>query len=66
MLAKGHDYHSVDLSVILGLDEYLLRPSFRASEETLALAMQVAGRAGRKGEARVLLQTKNRAFLKGI
>ncbi|EED2471911.1 primosomal protein N' [Campylobacter coli] len=62
MLAKGHDYHSVDLSVILGLDEYLLRPSFRASEETLALAMQVAGRAGRKGEGRVLLQTKNRNF----
>ncbi|AXP08732.1 primosomal protein N' [Campylobacter hepaticus] len=62
MLAKGHDYHSVDLSVILGLDEYLFHPSFKASEETLALAMQVAGRAGRKGEARVLLQTKNRAF----
>ncbi|MCH5336826.1 MAG: primosomal protein N' [Campylobacter sp.] len=62
MLAKGHDYHSVDLSVILGLDEYLLRPNFRASEESLSLAMQVAGRAGRKGEARVLLQTKNRAF----
>lgn len=62
MLAKGHDYHNVDLSVILELDEYLFRPSFRASEETLALAMQVAGRAGRKGEARVLLQTKNRAF----
>ncbi|EJK6692572.1 primosomal protein N' [Campylobacter coli] len=62
MLAKGHDYHSVDLSVILGLDEYLFRPNFKASEETLALAMQVAGRAGRKGEARVLLQTKNRAF----
>lgn len=62
MLAKGHDYHSVDLSVILGLDEYLFRPNFRASEESLSLAMQVAGRAGRKGEARVLLQTKNRAF----
>lgn len=62
MLAKGHDYHNVDLSVILGLDEYLFRPNFRASEETLALAMQVAGRAGRKGEARVLLQTKNRPF----
>lgn len=62
MLAKGHDYHNVDLSVILGIDEYLFRPNFRASEETLALAMQVAGRAGRKGEARVLLQTKNRAF----
>ncbi|MBM3088521.1 primosomal protein N' [Campylobacter coli] len=62
MLAKGHDYHSVDLSVILGLDEYLFRPNFKASEETLALAMQVAGRAGRKGEGRVLLQTKNRNF----
>ncbi|MBZ7937606.1 MULTISPECIES: primosomal protein N' [Campylobacter] len=62
MLAKGHDYHNVDLSVILGIDEYLFRPNFRSSEETLALAMQVAGRAGRKGEARVLLQTKNRAF----
>ncbi|MDO4674943.1 primosomal protein N' [Campylobacter sp.] len=62
MLAKGHDYHSVNLSVILGLDEYLFRPNFRAAEETLALALQVAGRAGRMGEARVLLQTKNRAF----
>ncbi|MCX2682339.1 primosomal protein N' [Campylobacter sp. MIT 21-1685] len=62
MLAKGHDYHNVDLSVILGLDEYLFRPDFRAAEETLALAMQVAGRAGRKGEARVLLQTNNRSF----
>ncbi|MBK1972150.1 primosomal protein N' [Campylobacter sp. TTU_617] len=62
MLAKGHDYHSVDLSVILGLDEYLYRPNYKAAEETLSLAMQVAGRAGRKGEARVLLQTKNRDF----
>lgn len=62
MLAKGHDYHSVDLSVILGLDEYLFRPSFRATEETLALALQVSGRAGRLGEGRVILQTKNRAF----
>ncbi|MBX1885899.1 primosomal protein N' [Campylobacter peloridis] len=62
MLAKGHDYHNVNLSVILGLDEYLFRPNFKALEETLALAMQVAGRAGRKGEGRVLLQTKNRAF----
>lgn len=62
MLAKGHDYHSVDLSVILGLDEYLFRPNFRAKEETLALALQVAGRAGRAGKARVLCQTKQRTF----
>ena len=62
MLAKGHDYHSVDLSVILGLDEYLFRPNFRAFEESLALAMQVAGRAGRKGAARVLIQSKQKSF----
>lgn len=62
MLAKGHDYHSVDLSVILGLDEYLFRPNFRAKEETLSLAMQVAGRAGRKGKARVLIQSRQKAF----
>ncbi|TQR61356.1 primosomal protein N' [Campylobacter troglodytis] len=62
MLAKGHDYHSVDLSVILGLDEYLFRPNFRAYEESLALAMQVAGRAGRKGAARVLIQSKQKGF----
>ncbi len=62
MLAKGHDYHSVDLSVILGLDEYLFRPNFKACEETLALAMQVAGRAGRRGRARVLIQSKQKHF----
>ncbi|MCR6583240.1 primosomal protein N' [Campylobacter insulaenigrae] len=62
MLAKGHDYHSVSLSVVLGLDEYLFRPNFKALEETLSLAIQVAGRAGRKGFGRVLLQTKNRIF----
>ena len=62
MLAKGHDYHSVDLSVILGLDEYLWRANFRAREETLALAMQVAGRAGRKGVGRVLIQSRQKEF----
>lgn len=62
MLAKGHDYHSVNLSVILGLDEYLFRANYKAKEESLALAMQVAGRAGRKGFAKVLIQTKQRAF----
>lgn len=62
MLAKGHDYLNVSLSVIMGLDEYLFRPSFLASEQALALALQVAGRAGRKGFARVLVQTKQRAF----
>ena len=48
--------------MILGLDEYLFRPNYKALEESLALAMQVAGRAGRAGEARVLLQSKNQDF----
>lgn len=62
MLSKGHDYHNVDLAVILGLDEQLNYPDFRAREKTLALAMQVAGRAGRNGEGRVVLQTSQREF----
>ena len=62
MLAKGHDYHNVDLSIILGLDEYLFKPNYKAKEESLALAIQVAGRAGRKGKARVLIQSLQKEF----
>ncbi|WP_442868052.1 primosomal protein N' [Campylobacter sp. JMF_08 NE1] len=62
MLSKGHDYHGVDLAVIMGIDEHLNYPDFRAREKTLALGMQVAGRAGRKGEGRVVIQTLQRAF----
>ncbi|CAD7287255.1 primosomal protein N' [Campylobacter suis] len=62
MLSKGHDYHNVDLAVIMGIDELLAYPDFRARERTLALAMQVAGRAGRAGAGRVVLQTKQREF----
>lgn len=62
MLSKGHDYHDVELAVILGLDEYLEYSDFRAKEKTLALAMQVAGRAGREKFGRVIIQTKQREF----
>lgn len=62
MLSKGHDYHNVELAVILGLDEYLEYSDFRAREKTLALAMQVAGRAGRAKFGRVIIQTKQREF----
>ncbi|MDL0090010.1 primosomal protein N' [Campylobacter gastrosuis] len=57
MLSKGHDYHNVDLAVIMGVDELLAYPDFRARERTLSLVKQVAGRAGRKGQGRVVLQT---------
>ncbi|RUT51239.1 primosomal protein N' [Campylobacter fetus] len=62
MLSKGHDYHNVDLAVIMGLDEHLEYADFRAREKTLALAMQVAGRAARVGEGRVIIQTNKSEF----
>lgn len=62
MLSKGHDYHSVGLAVIMGVDELLNYPDFRAREKTLALAMQVAGRTGRNGVGRVLVQSRTREF----
>lgn len=64
MLSKGHDYHGVDLAVIMGIDEHLSYPDFRAREKTLALAMQVAGRAGRSGQGRVLIQTRQSGFFR--
>ena len=62
MLSKGHDYHNVDLAVIMGIDEHLSYADFRAREKTLALVMQVAGRAGRSGSGRVVLQTMQKDF----
>ena len=64
MLSKGHDYHGVDLAVIMGIDEHLSYPDFRAREKTLALAMQVAGRAGRSGQGRVVIQTHQSGFFR--
>jgi primosomal protein N' len=66
MLSKGHDYHNVDLAVIMGVDELLNFPDFRARERTLALAMQVAGRAGRSGEGRVVVQSRQWEFFENF
>jgi primosomal protein N' (replication factor Y) len=58
MVAKGHDFADVTLSVVLDADAALRFPDFRAEERAFALIAQLAGRAGR-GEAggRVLVQT---------
>lgn len=64
MLSKGHDYHNVGLAVIMGVDELLNFPDFRARERTLALAMQVAGRAGRVGAGRVVVQSLQAEFFR--
>jgi len=58
MVAKGHDFADVALSVVLDADATLRFPDFRAEERAFALIAQVAGRSGR-GEAggKVLVQT---------
>jgi primosomal protein N' (replication factor Y) len=57
MVAKGHDFADVTLGVVLDADATLRFPDFRAEERTFALIAQLAGRVGRGGEGRVLVQT---------
>lgn len=62
MLSKGHNYHSVECAIILGIDYMLMSSDFRAEEKALALLLQIAGRAGRKSEAKVLVYSDNQEF----
>ena len=62
MLAKGHDYHGVGLSVVMGIDSILNMPDFRARERAMSLLLQVSGRSGRSGLGEVYIQTQNREF----
>jgi primosomal protein N' (replication factor Y) len=57
MVAKGHDFPDVELAVVLDADATLRFPDFRAEERTFALIAQLAGRAGRGTNGRVLVQT---------
>jgi primosomal protein N' (replication factor Y) (superfamily II helicase) len=57
MVAKGHDFPDVRLGVVVDADATLRFPDFRAEERTFALIAQLAGRVGRGGEGRVLVQT---------
>jgi len=57
MVAKGHDFPDVSLGVVLDADSTLRFPDFRAEERTFALIAQLAGRVGRGGRGRVLVQT---------
>jgi len=57
MVAKGHDFPDVTLSVILDADAGLRMPDFRAEERTFALITQLAGRSGRsEAGGKVLVQ----------
>jgi primosomal protein N' (replication factor Y) len=59
MIAKGHDFKGVALVVVLNPDGQLASHDFRAPERLFSTLVQVAGRAGRGGQAsRVLVQTR--------
>jgi len=62
MLSKGHDYPDVALSVVLDIDFLLNSADFRARERAFSLARQVEGRAGRKENGEVIIQTLNPEF----
>lgn len=58
MVAKGHDIEKVTAVGIMAADSILNLPDFRAAEQTFALIMQAAGRAGRGSlPGRVIVQT---------
>lgn len=47
MIAKGHDYPAITLSVVLDADQALFSASYRASERLAQTLFQVCGRSGR-------------------
>ncbi len=59
MITKGHDFRRVSTVGVLNADAQLVAADFRAPERLFSVLMQVAGRAGRAGQAsRVLIQTR--------
>ncbi len=64
MLSKGHDYHNVDLAIILGLDHILAMADFKAREMAMSMFIQIAGRSGRSTKGRVIVQSSNEEFFK--
>lgn len=51
MIAKGLDIARVSLVVVVDADQMLHRPDFRATERTVQMLTQLAGRAGRSAAA---------------
>tara|TARA_B100000927_G_scaffold214195_1_gene174634 strand:+ start:37108 stop:39075 length:1968 start_codon:yes stop_codon:yes gene_type:complete len=59
LLAKGHDFKNLSTIIVLNLDFGFFGADLHMQEQTAQLLMQVAGRAGRRGnESKVFLQTR--------
>jgi primosomal protein N' (replication factor Y) len=50
MVAKGHDLPDVTVAAVIDADGALQHADFRAEERAFGLIVQLAGRAGRRGE----------------
>ena len=58
MIAKGHDFPAVTLTILLEVDDVLRLPDFRAGERAFQLIVQAAGRSGRgKHSGEVIIQS---------
>lgn len=55
MLSKGHNFHGVNLVVLLGVDGQLNFPDFRSNEKVFQLVTQTAGRPGRSEKRGLVL-----------
>jgi primosomal protein N' (replication factor Y) len=59
IVTKGHDFPHLTVVGVIGADQALVSPDFRAGERLFAQLMQVAGRAGRaERPGEVLIQTR--------
>lgn len=63
MVTKGLDFDRVKVVAIVNSDALTSQPDFRADERAFNMMMQVAGRAGRRGDRGVVaIQTRNAAL----
>lgn len=57
MIAKGFDFEKVTVAAVLEADSMLYVPDYRSAERAFDQITQLAGRAGRRGDGRVFVQT---------
>lgn len=57
MIAKGFDFDRVSVAAVLAADTMLHLPDYRSAERAFDQITQLAGRAGRRSDGRVYVQT---------